>query len=142
MNLYGGKMAHIKEVAEKAGVSISTVSRALSGKVVVDPETKKVMQVVRELNYQPNVLARSLKEGRSKTIGLILPDLKNLVFPAAIRGITEVAKKNGYTVILSNTDEDLDTEKRYVDNLKQRLTDGLIFSTATSASSHIHQYIC
>ncbi len=133
-------MAHIKEVAEKAGVSISTVSRALSGKVVVDPETKKrVLQAVKELNYQPNVLAKSLKEGRSKTIGLILPNLKNLVFPAAIRGITEIAKKYGYTLVLCNTDEDLDTEKRYVDNLKQRLVDGLIFSTATPASSHIHQ---
>jgi DNA-binding LacI/PurR family transcriptional regulator len=133
-----GNMTHIKEVAEKAGVSISTVSRALSGKVIVDPQTKKrVLQVVRELNYQPNALAKGLKEGSSKTIGLIIPDIKNLVFPATIRGISEVAKKYGYTVVLCNTDEDLDTERFYIQNLRQRLVDGLIFSTATNASTHI-----
>ncbi|APC09003.1 LacI family DNA-binding transcriptional regulator [Neomoorella thermoacetica] len=131
-------MVNIKEVAERAGVSPSTVSRALSGRVAVSPETKeKVMRAVRELNYQPNALAKGLKEGRSKTIGLIIPNVRNLVFPAAIKGITDVAKKYGYTVILCNTDEDLETEKAYVDNLRKRLVDGLIFSTATAASTHI-----
>lgn len=131
-------MATIKEVAEKAGVSPSTVSRALSGKVAVSPETKeKVLRAVKELNYQPNALAKGLKEGRSKTIGLIIPNVRNLVFPPAIRGITDVAKKYGYTVVLCNTDEDLETEKFYVESLRQRLVDGLIFSTATQASTHI-----
>jgi LacI family transcriptional regulator len=128
----------IKIVAEKAGVSPSTVSRALSGKVIVSPETKKrVLQAVKELNYQPNVLAKSLKEGRSKTIGLFLPNLHSLIFPAAIRGITEVAKRHGYTLVLFNTDEDLETEVFYIENLRRRLVDGYIFSTATAASHHI-----
>ncbi|BCV22311.1 LacI family DNA-binding transcriptional regulator [Moorella sp. Hama-1] len=131
-------MVNIKEVAERAGVSPSTVSRALSGRVIVSPETReKVLQAVRELNYQPNALAKGLKEGRTKTIGLIIPNVRNLVFPAAIKGITDVAKKHGYTVILCNTDEDIETEKAYVDNLRKRLVDGLIFSTATAASTHI-----
>lgn len=131
-------MVDIKMVAKKAGVSPSTVSRALSGNVVVSPETKKrVLQAVKELNYQPNVLAKSLKEGRSKTIGLFLPNLHSLVFPAAIRGITEVAKRNGYTLVLFNTDEDLETETFYIDNLRRRLVDGFIFSTATEDSTHI-----
>ncbi|TCL69393.1 LacI family transcriptional regulator [Hydrogenispora ethanolica] len=131
-------MANIKEVALKAGVSTSTVSRALSGKIFVDPETKKkVLQAVRELNYQPNALAKGLKEGRTKTLGLIIPNLHNLLFPAAIRGITDIAKKHGYTVVLCNTDEDLETEQLYVENLRMRSVDGLIFSTATAASSHI-----
>lgn len=128
----------IKMVAEKAGVSASTVSRALSGNVVVSPETKeRVLRAVKELNYQPNVLAKSLKEGRSKTIGLFLPNLHNLVFPAAIRGITEVVKRHGYALVLFNTDEDLGTEIFYIENLRRRLVDGFIFSTATSASTHI-----
>lgn len=128
----------IKIVAEKAGVSPSTVSRTLSGKVIVSPETKKrVLQAVKELNYQPNVLAQSLKEGRSKTIGLFFPNLHNLVFPAAIRGITEVAKRHGYILVLFNTDEDLATEVFYIENLRRRLVDGFIFSTATPASAHI-----
>ena len=129
-------MAHIKEVAEKAGVSISTVSRAISGKVLVDPETKKrVFQAVQELNYQPNALAKGLKEGSSKTIGLVIPNIRNLIFPAAIKGITDVAKANGYTVVLCNTDDDPETEKFYTENLRQRLVDGLIFSTATRESA-------
>lgn len=134
----GSGMVTIKDVAEKAGVSPSTVSRALSGKVPVDRETKeKVLRAVRELNYQPNVLAQGLKQGSSKTIGLIIPNVRNLVFPAAIRGITDVARQHGYTVVLCNTDEDTDTEKAYVNNLRLRLVDGLIFSTATESSEHI-----
>lgn len=131
-------MVDIKMVAERAGVSASTVSRALSGNVVVSPETKeRVLRAAKELNYQPNVLAKSLKEGRSKTIGLFLPNLHNLIFPAAIRGITEVAKRHGYVLVLLNTDEDLVTEKLYIENLRRRLVDGFIFTTATASSNHI-----
>lgn len=131
-------MVNIKDVAVQAGVSTSTVSRALSGKAVVDPETKKrVMQAVRNLNYQPNALAKGLKEGCTKTIGLFIPNLRNLLFPAVIRGITDVAQKHGYTLVLCNTDEDLEAEKLNVQNLRKRLVDGLIFSTATVASSHL-----
>ncbi|KLU60663.1 HTH-type transcriptional regulator DegA [Peptococcaceae bacterium CEB3] len=131
-------MANIKDVALRAGVSPSTVSRTLSGKIPVDKETKeKVMQAVQELNYQPNVFAQGLKDGKSKTIGLIIPNVRNLVFPAAIRGITDVAKHYGYTMVLCNTDEDQETESFYVQSLRQRLVDGLIFSTATEKSEHI-----
>ncbi len=131
-------MANIKEVALRAGVSTSTVSRTLSGKIYVDPETKRrVQQAVRELNYRPNALAKGLKEGRTKTLGLIIPNLHNLLFPAAIRGITAVAKKHGYTVVLCNTDEDRAAEQKDVENLRLRAVDGLIFSTATPASQHI-----
>ncbi len=129
---------NIKEVARRAGVSASTVSRALSGRVIVSPATKsRVLQAVRELDYQPNVLAKSLKEGKSRTIGLIIPNIHHLVFPAAVRGVSDAAGKCGYTVILCNTDENLATERAYVENLSRRLVDGLIFSTATPASTHL-----
>ena len=131
-------MVNIKDVASLAGVSASTVSRALSGKVAVNAETKRrVLNAVRELDYRPNVLAKGLKEGRSRTIGLIIPNINHLVFPAAVRGVTDVARKCGYTVVLCNTDEDLASEQFYVKNLSQRLVDGLIFSTATPASGYI-----
>ena len=75
-------MVNIKEVAAKAGVSPSTVSRALSGKVAVNSETRRrVLAAVRELDYRPNVLAQSLKEGRSKTIGLVIANIHVLAFP-------------------------------------------------------------
>lgn len=135
----GGKiLVTIKEVAKRAGVSASTVSRALSGKIPVNEETKKkVMKAVEELNYQPNVLAQGLKDGKSKTLGLLIPNVRNLVFPAAIRGIEDTANKYGYTVVLCNTDEDVEREKFYIDSLRRRLIDGFIFSTARPG----HEYL-
>lgn len=124
-------MATIKEVAKRAGVSPSTVSRVLTGNVPVsDAARDRVLSAVRELNYQPNVLAQGLKGGRIKTIGLLVPNVRNLVFPAAIRGIEDMANKHGYTVVLCNTDENPAKERFYIDNLRRRLIDGFIFSTA------------
>lgn len=131
-------MVTIKDVAKKAGVSTSTVSRALSGKVVVKKETKdKIMKAIRELNYHPNLLAKGLKEGKSNTVGLIVPNVRDLVFPAAIRGISDVLEKHGYTLVLCNTDDLIKNEKKHVENLCQRFVDGLIFSTAKKESSHL-----
>jgi len=131
-------VVNIKDVAEKAGVSTSTVSRALSGKIPVNDETKqKVLQAVKELNYHPNVMAQGLKDGKSRTLGLIIPNVRDLVFPAAIRGIEDTAKKHGYTVVLCDTDENVETEKFYIDNLRRRLIDGFIFSTARPG----HEYL-
>ncbi|MDW7675683.1 MAG: LacI family DNA-binding transcriptional regulator [Bacillota bacterium] len=128
----------IKDVAKRAGVNASTVSRALSGKVVVNKETKeKILAAVKELNYQPNAFAKGLKEGKSNTVGLIVPNIRDLVFPAAIRGISDVLEQHGYTLILCNTDESIETEMMHVENLRNRLVDGLIFSTARKESKHL-----
>ena len=94
-------------------------------------ETKsKVLAAISELNYRPNIVAQSLKGGRFRSIGLIIPNVRSLVFPAAIRGIEDVAMKHGYIVVLCNTDEDQEQEKAYIQGLRSRLVDGLIFSTA------------
>lgn len=131
-------MVTIKDVAKLAGVSPSTVSRALSGKVPVDGETKKkVMEAVEALNYKPNVLAKGLKEGRTNTIGLVLPNIQNPIFPYVARGVEDVARQNGYTVILCNTDESKDIELDYINKLKNRWVDGFIFATAVRDATHI-----
>lgn len=131
-------MATIKDVAKLAGVSISTVSRALSGNIPVSDETrKKVMEAVKELNYQPNVLAKGLKQGKTNTIGLLIPNIRNPIFPAVARGVEDFARKNGYTVILCNTDENIQLEQEYVQTLRKRWVDGLIFATAGMESEHI-----
>lgn len=131
-------MVNIKDVAKAAGVSPSTVSRVLVGAVPVAPATKeKVLKVVKDLNYQPNALAQGLKGGRIKTIGLIIPNVRNLVFPAAVRGIEDTAKQFGYTVVLCNADDDTSKEIFYIEALKRRLIDGFIFSTARPGSDHI-----
>ncbi len=131
-------MVNIKDVARAAGVSPSTVSRVLGGSVPVAAETKeKVIKVVKELNYQPNAVAQGLKGGRIKTIGLIIPNVRNLVFPAAVRGIEDTANQHGYTVVLCNADDDVKKEIFYIEALKRRLVDGFIFCTARPSHTHI-----
>ena len=99
-------MTNIKAVAELAGVSATTVSRVLSGKSYVSEETKaKVMEAIQKTGYSPNVLAKGLKMGRSNTIALMVPDIQNLIFPMITRGVEDTARKNGFTIILCNTDE-------------------------------------
>jgi LacI family transcriptional regulator len=133
-------MATIKDVARKAGVSSSTVSRALSGKIPVDEKTReKVLAAVKELNYQPNALAKGLKEGRTGTIGLIVPNICNPVFPLVSRGVEDIARKFGYTVILCNTDEDVNIEKEYIQKLQKKWVDGVILATSGRQSGHIRE---
>lgn len=133
-------MSTIKDVAKYAGVSISTVSRALSGTIFVEEETKaKVLEAVKALDYRPNVLAKGLKQGKTNTIGLIIPNICNPIFPLVSRGIEDGARKKGYTVILCNTDENIEAEKNYVDKLRERWIDGLIFATAHHDSHHIYE---
>lgn len=129
---------NIKVVAKEAGVSASTVSRVLSGTVPVTDETRiRVKAAIAKLNYQPNAFAQGLKGGRIQTIGLVIPNVRNLVFPAAIRGIEDTAKQHGYNVVLCNTDEDIEKERFYIESLRRRLIDGFIFSTARPG----HEYL-
>lgn len=131
-------MVNIKVVAKEAGVSASTVSRVLSGNAPVNDDTRvKVLAAIEKLNYQPNAFAQGLKGGRIQTIGLVIPNVRNLVFPAAIRGIEDKAKEHGYNVVLCNTDEDIEKERFYIENLRRRLIDGFIFSTARPG----HEYL-
>jgi len=95
------------------------------------------MESVEKLNYQPNACAQGLKGGRLHTIGLVIPNIRNLVFPAAIRGIEDAAGQYGYTVVLCNTDESIDKERFYIESLRRRLIDGFIFSTARPG----HEYL-
>jgi len=131
-------MTNIKDVAELAGVSASTVSRVLVGKTRVTEETRrKVMEAVRALNYSPNVLAKGLKMGRSNTIALMVPSIQNTIFPTIARGVEDTARKNGFTVVLCNTDEDIEVEKEYITKLRTRLIDGFIVCSMLPDSDHI-----
>lgn len=131
-------MSRLKEVAERAGVSPSTVSRTLSGSDKVSKKTrKKVLEAVNMLSYQPNELAKGLKMGKTNTIALMVPSIDNQIFPAITRGIEDTARKYGYTVILCNTDGDIAVEKEYISKLKTRWIDGLIVATMQPNSDHI-----
>lgn len=130
----------MKEVAAAAGVSISTVSRVLNGKHYVNEETRqRVLDVVEQTNFKPNVLAKSLKIRRSHTICLMVPAIENLIFPPIVRGIEDTARKSGFTVVLCNTDEDDAIERAYIDKMKTRWIDGFVICSAYGGERHIHE---
>ena len=94
----------IKEIAQRCGVSASTVSRVLNGKSCVREETRKrVMDAVKQSNFRPNLLARSLKQGDPRTICMMIPSYGNLIFPRLMRGVNKIAMRNGYTTFLGIT---------------------------------------
>jgi LacI family transcriptional regulator len=131
-------MTNMKKVAEDAGVAVSTVSRALSGSDRVKEKTRvKVLEAANRLNYQPNVLAKGLKLGYTNTIALMVPSIENQIFPIIARGVEDIARKDGFTVILCNTDEDMKVEKEYITKLKTRWIDGFIVASMLPDSDHI-----
>lgn len=120
---------NIKDVAKLAGVSISTASNVLNEKGYIGDNTrKKVLAAAKKLNYKPNVLARGLVTGASKTVGVLIPDLSDPYFAEVVKGVDKCARENGYSVILCNTDRDRSKEEFYFNNLKERRVDGIIFA--------------
>lgn len=121
-------MATIKDVAERAEVSITTVSHVINRtRYVSEDLTQKVYDAMRTLNYRPNILARSLRSGRTKTIGLIVPDISNAFFAEISRKIEDKGFEFGYNVILCNTDDNPEKEEQYINVLIAKQVDGLIF---------------
>ena len=135
-------MVGIRDVAKYAGVSPSTVSRALSGVAFVEPETKeKVMKAVSDLNYKPNLAARSLKKGGSKLIGLIIPDIMNPYYPEVVKYMEACATKAGYSLILCDALGDVKKEKEYFKTLKYLFVDGILYIASTEDVEHVKPYI-
>ncbi|EIV99403.1 LacI family DNA-binding transcriptional regulator [Thermoanaerobacter siderophilus] len=129
----------IKDIAKLANVSITTVSRVINNKSEgVSEETRnRILQLVKELGYQPNAIARGLVTKKTKTIGLIIPDISNPFFPDIARGVEDSAHIYGYNVFLCNTDDNLEKESEYINALKEKYVDGIIF-TSSSIPKHEH----
>ncbi|MBE3577977.1 MAG: LacI family DNA-binding transcriptional regulator [Limnochordales bacterium] len=120
-------MVTIKDIAKLSGVSPATVSRILNGHPTVSPELReRVLQLARELNYQPNAVARSLVSSRSRLLGVVIPDISNPFFPDVVRAVEDVAAQHGYSVLLSNTDWNLYREKESLGILRSRQVDGIV----------------
>lgn len=120
-------MPTISDVAAKAGVSVATVSRVINGSSKVSPETLiKVKQAIAELNYRPNLLGRALRKTKSERVLVLLPNIANPFYAEIVKGIEDVANKNGYSIMLCNTDSNLEREKKYIKMLKSHLADGAI----------------
>lgn len=127
----------LKDIANAAGVSTTTVSIILNGKAPhISEETKKlVLQKAKELHYRPNKIARMLVTKSSRSIGLILPDIVNPFFAEIAKGVYDEAMKHHYTVSTFNTDDDADKDMEYIDFLKDNFTDGIIAVFSTDARS-------
>ncbi len=118
----------MKDIAKIAGVSTATVSNAINNTRNVKKETKKkVLKIVQELNYKPNLIASSLKTKRNNIISVIMPDISNPVFAQHIQGIEEVARDNTYEVLIAFTNYDPFREKTYFEDLFRRASRGFIF---------------
>ncbi|MEO7984179.1 MAG: LacI family DNA-binding transcriptional regulator [Bacteroidota bacterium] len=122
----------IKDIAQSLGLSTSTVSRALRDSHEISADTKKlVIDYAEKNNYHPNPIALSLKERRSRSIGIIISEIANSFFSQAINGIESIAYNNGYNVIISQSRESFDREIMNLQYLTSRSIDGMIISVST-----------
>jgi LacI family transcriptional regulator len=134
-------MATIRDVSKLAGVSVATVSRVLNQSGYVHEETeRKVLRAIKELNYTPNFVARSLSNKKTHTIGLMVPDITNPFFPELARAVEDVMQLYGYTTILGNCDENAQKEKQYIEVLKQKYIDGLILASTALTADEVHRF--
>jgi LacI family transcriptional regulator len=136
------KMTNIKDVAERARVSITTVSHVINKtRYVSDELLSRVNKAMEELNYHPNSLARGLRSGKTRTIGLVIPDISNQYFAEISRKIEDKGFEHGYSVILCNTDDDKTKEKNYIDVLIAKQVDGILFISAGEDSENLGKTI-
>jgi LacI family transcriptional regulator len=123
----------LRDVAEAAGVHAATASRALNPatrKLVKAETARRVIHVAETLGYRPNPIARGLKTSKSGTVGLVIPDLTNPLFPPIVRGIEDVLEPAGFSGLIVNTDNDPGRERAQIEVLRSRQVEGLIVATA------------
>lgn len=132
---------NIKQLAEKLNLSTSTVSRAFRGNSDINPQTKeRILSMARELNYQPNHLASNLREKKTKTIAVIVPEIANNFFSRAINGIERVARENGYHILIYLTNDDFQKEIEFITSLQSGRVDGIVMSVTGEANDHSYMH--
>lgn len=119
----------IKDIANEAGVSVTTVSRVINNKPDVSDDTRnRVKEVINRLGYNPNKIARGLVLQKTYTIGLIIPDISNPFFPEVVKGVEDRSRERNYSVIFCNTDNKKEEERKAIELLKSKQVDGIILS--------------
>jgi len=130
-----------KDIARICGVSRGTVDRALNNKPRIDPKTKeKILKVARELNYRPDLVARSLAKGETMSIGVVVFDIRNRYFAQLVNAIEKEAKKYGYLLNITLQEKDPEMEIKLIDNLVARRVDGLIICPVNK-SNNFEKYL-
>jgi len=125
------------DVAKAADVHASTASRALNPEtrgVVSDTTVARVLAAAEELGYRPHLLARGLRTAKTMTVGIVVPDLENPLFPPLVRGAEAALSAEGYTLLIGNTDNELEHTEAIISTLVERRVDGLILATAERGS--------
>ena len=129
----------IKDLAKQLNLSVATISKALKDSHEISPETKQlVLECAEKLNYRPNPIALSLKERRSRSIGVVVCEIANNFFSQVINGIESIAYDRGYNVIISQTRESYDREVIDLQYLASRSVDGLLISLSTETNDLTH----
>ncbi len=127
----------MKDVARLAGVSTSTVSAVVNENVPVSEDRKqRVLRAMSALHYQPDEIARSLKKGRTKAIGIVVPDITNAFYPEVVRGVEEAAQAEGYAVFLCDSQEDAARENDHLLALFSRRVDGVLLACCRDSISY------
>lgn len=136
------KVPTIKEIAKKLNISVSTVSRALHDHPSIGLRTKmQVQKLAAEMNYEPNQTAIQFKQGKTFTLGLILPNLREEYFSSAISGIEDTAFKYNYNVLIGQSHDLLDRERKIVETMRKHRVDGVLVSISkeTNGIEHFEQ---
>ncbi len=132
----------IYDIAREANVSIATVSKVINGiGRVSDATRKRVLQIVADLNFEPNVVASALAGGNTRTIGLLLPDVNNPYFSEIVRGAEDEAFGRGYSVLICNTDHNAKKEHEYIRTLRQKQMDGIAIATGSTPAQTIEELV-
>ena len=127
------------DLARELGVSMTTVSRALSDHHSIGPATKqRVLKLAKKLNYQPNHLAAALRKGQSRLLGVVVPYIEGKFFPSVIQGIEQAASKAGFSVIVCQSHEDVQLERRNVETLLHAQVAGVLVSLARNTQEFHH----
>lgn len=120
-------MVNIRDVAQKAGVSVATISRVINNRDAVSEKTRmKVERVIKELNYHPSILGRNLRTSESRLLLVLIPSIANPFYTEIINGIEEAAISQKYNILLSTTESQPERQSIYLDLVKNRLVDGVI----------------
>ena len=134
----------LRDVAEAAGVHISTASRALNPEtrsIVNEDTARKVADAAKKLGYRPHPFARGLRTNRTHTVGMVVPDLMNPLFPPIFRGAEAVLAEAGYSVLVANGDNNTETERTVTTTLLERRVDGLILATARRSGTMLADFL-
>lgn len=132
----------LRDIAEKAGVSLKTVSRVINKEPQVNSETRlKIEQIIEEIGYQPNYIARSLKKNKTNIIGYIIPDISNQFFSMVGKTIERILRKKGYSLIIGSTQNTPESEVETLNLFASQKVEGIIFATLGETKEFIQNYL-